>query len=295
MKTTITIVDPFKGTLVVETEGNAEVRIDGNSTCVKVDGEEFHPESPKPVQIRTPEPEAQSMNVKDGTGKELPQGSSEEQPPLPRRFHTSKCDMAYQLQFIRENMHTIVGKCTGCGAFIYIDKKLYSDSELQKIRNEMKKKPAESPQDEPEDKKPVPAQSEPEALKLDGPAPRKKAKKHCATCGKEFEGANRQIYCDEHKTGGKKNQAADSEGNPTPDSPLPEGMWWCIHHKAQMPHRSPDCPLIEDAPEKRATDEEAAVFTDPWDCGRCRTDGRVCRFHRSMEASGHKPPRIRPS
>ena len=103
------------------------------------------------------------------------------------------------------------------------------------------------------------------------------------------------MYCDEHKTqpytSKKKAQALDNDGHPTADSPLPEGHWWCIHHKAQVTHRSPDCPLIAYAPEKRATDEEAAAFTDPWDCGRCRTDGRVCRFHRSMEASGNKPPK----
>lgn len=32
-------------------------------------------------------------------------------------------------------------------------------------------------------------------------------------------------------------------------------------------------------------------FTDPWNCARCREGSGLCRFHRSMEASGSKPPK----
>ena len=77
------------------------------------------------------------------------------------------------------------------------------------------------------------------------------------------------------------------------NGPQPDGMWWCIHHKDWQPHRSPECPLLEDKPEGsvRVSDEQAAQFTDPWDCGRCREEHKVCKFHRSMEASGHTPPK----
>lgn len=33
------------------------------------------------------------------------------------------------------------------------------------------------------------------------------------------------------------------------------------------------------------------VFADPWCCLMCRTAGKICEFHTSMEADGYKPPK----
>lgn len=38
------------------------------------------------------------------------------------------------------------------------------------------------------------------------------------------------------------------------------------------------------------TYEYTPPFEDPWNCGACRTNGRLCRMHASMEADGKKAP-----
>lgn len=249
MKTKITIVDPFKGTLVVETEGNAEVYVGNSGTSVKVDGIEVAPADAGPTDpptlIRTPEPQDQTMTVTeqpdDGPAKELPQQRSEEA--------------------------------------------------------------AESAQEAPEDEKAEPVQPEAPELKLDGPKPRKTTTKHCATCGDEFEATgNRAQYCPKHKDPANRIKALPEKTELGPEGPQPDGHWWCIHHKSWQEHRSPDCPLNDKqiSPAKRAAAATEAYgtgkdFTDPWNCARCREDEHLCKFHRSMEASGSKPPKIRPA
>lgn len=253
MSTTVTVIDPNHGTIVVETERDVAITL-GVTTDIKVGGRPVEEAiATQALQIRTPEPEDQTMNV---------------------TVHEDK-----------------------------------PKSKLQELRDKGQS-PAqvfarETPQEAPEAPKPEKSDESPESsseLKLERPAPRRKAIKTCAKpgCGVQFEGANRQMYCDDHKTqpaSKKKTQAADSDGHPTADTPLPEGHWWCIHCKAQVTHRSPECPSLEQkSPQQIAKEAEEAAgkgeaFTDPWNCGRCREEQHLCKLHRSMAASGSKPPK----
>ena len=258
MSTTVTVVDPFKGTVVVETDRDVEVFL-GSQTSIKVGGRPIEEGiATAALQIRTPEPEDQTMKVtvQDSKPKSVVQDAADKM----------AADEAKRKD--RELLDDIQASQDAPGA-----------TEPEKSD--------ESPETSPE-------------LKLERPAARKKAIKTCAKpgCGVQFEGANRQMYCDDHKTGaGKpKIQAADASGHPTADTPLPEGHWWCIHHQAQVTHRSPECPLLEQkSPQQIAKEAEEAAgkgeaFTDPWKCGRCREEQHLCKLHRSMAASGSKPP-----
>jgi len=252
MKTTITVVDPFRGTVVVETEGNAEVVVDGNSTSVKVNGERWEDPlikalaEPEPVQIRTPEPEEQTMSVKTGDGKQLPQ------------------------------------------------KEAPNDAPVAPVRDET---PKDDPEPSPKPKK------QPEA--------HVHVEKDCANCGEPFTasgtGSSKRKFCDNckdipaYKRKGNGRPTGASLEPVGPNGDQPEGKWWCIHHKSWQEHKSPECPIIDEdkTPAQRAAaaTEAAGVgeaFTDPWNCARCRDEQHLCRFHRQMEASGSKPPRIRP-
>ena len=293
MSTTVTFVDPVHGTIVIETERNVAISV-GVTTDIQVGGRPVEEAiATEALQIRTPEPEDQTLKTTVHEDKPKVKGLGTNQPAEDQH----ECVGPYKLTFIAHSATQVRARCNSCGETVILQKNQYSEKALKRILEGMDGYKAyetpQEPQEAPKPEKPDKDTETSSELKLEGPAPRKKAIKTCAKpgCGKQFEGANRQMYCDEHKTGAGKVQAAAPDGSPTADTPLPEGMWWCVHHKSQQPHRSPDCPLIEDEPEKPATREEATVFMDPWDCGRCRIDGRVCKFHRGMEATGHKPPR----
>lgn len=244
MKTTLTIVDNFHGTVVIESDGDTVEfkRAGDGSFSLSIDGIEQGPTttgpSEPPIIIRTPGPEEQTL------------------------------------------------------------KTTFVDTEAQHTATE-------KPQDAPKDEKASPTQPSTPELKLGRPAARKLATKKCQYCGDEYQGANRSMYCDKRKDPASRPRrqlpaAAEPAKSDHPDAntPLPEGHWWCIHHQAQVTHKSPDCPLLEKpdiSPAKRAEEASKAAgegdeFTDPWNCGRCRDEKHLCKFHRSMEAGGSKPP-----
>lgn len=318
MKTTITIVDPLKGTLVVETEGKAEVRLDGNSTSVVVDGAEIDPGSelltakpPAPVVYRTPDPSDQTLSVKTDDGKELPQGQAAHAPD-------ELCG-SYEMKFIWESKTTIKGECISCGTPVSLRKKDYSTEQLTSIKSSMIDYPPENApvapvRDETPKKGPEPSPGPETAAKQPKKAPEEHVtiEKTCQNCGDPFtvtgKAAGPRKFCDTCKKipGYKRKGAGRPEfQSPEPTGPngeQPEGKWWCIYHKDWQEHRSPECPIIDEdkSPAERAAaaTEAAGIgddFTDPWNCGRCREERHLCRLHRSMEASGTKPPKIRPS
>lgn len=314
MSTTVTIVDPFKGTLVIETSKDVEIFL-GSHTSVKVGGEEQGPTTTGPSEpaiIRTPDPKDQTMTVTDLKG-DTPKGivqqaadrmAAAESARRDREVLGSRPHGAYALDheatlvFIQEFKTRIQAKCQTCGQVVYIEKLQYHPDELDRIKARMVNYPTESPQDAPETKEPEQVAPEGPALVLNGPAKRKLATKRCNWCGDEYQGANRSMYCDQHKDPATRTRtpAAQPERQLTPNDPLPEGYWWCIHHQSQQPHRSPECPLLEPktpaqlAAEAAEAAGEGDEFTDPWNCARCREEKHLCRFHRSMEGSGKKPP-----
>lgn len=226
MKTKITIVDPFKGTVVVESDGSVEVNVGSSYTSVKVDGIEVVGEEVVPTTTGTAEPITP-------------------RPPTPEE-----------------------------------EEKLadWASKELTK--------------DEP--------------LTLDRPAGRKQSEKTCAHCGDKFMGHNRAKYCEKHRDPAARTETKTERHDPYkthdmgagPAGPQPEGHWWCLHHKSWQTHKTPECPKLDEedkSPAERANEAAKAAgvgpeFTDPWNCGRCRTEAKLCRMHRSMAASGQQPP-----
>lgn len=264
MSTTLTIVDPFKGTLVVETDHDIEIFM-GSATSVKVGGIDQAAVQEAPGDqtiIRTPAPEHQSLTVTTQAGETLPQESQPEPVQEAPGEPTAEKEATVQIKPLKPAKRALKAK-----------------SSIEKVCHNCK-----------------------ESFTAAGTGMHKR--KHCDQCRGLVNPADPSM--NSRYQPGPVPEIPGPTPKPTPESrqttandPLPEGMWWCVHCQGQAHHKSPDCPAVahnhpasiaREDEERRATDKEAAAFKDPWNCGRCRTDGRVCRFHRGMEASGNEAP-----
>lgn len=303
MSTTVTVVDPFKGTVIVETDRDVEVFL-GSQTSIKVGGRSIEEGiataamQPAETIIRTPEPADQTLKAtvipEDGPEEELIQEGREIAKSIAADDRRRELDPPTNTCLHCQDYGTGASQYHDTLDCVAVD---HTHPEAIK-RDDEAREASQDALDAPEPEKSDESPETSSELKLDGPAPRKKAIKTCAKpgCGVQFEGANRQMYCGDHKTGAGKVKLTDSNGHPTADTPLPKGHWWCIHHQAQTTHRSPECPLLEQkSPQQIAAEASEAAgtgeaFTDPWNCGRCREEQHLCKLHRSLAASGSKPP-----
>lgn len=105
----------------------------------------------------------------------------------------------------------------------------------------------------------------------------------------------------------KHNAAGQFEMEAKDDTP----PLWKDAPPAEPVYRSNCCDAVvevsggEDEPDEGGTrfyvcrgcgqtcDVHELPFEDPWDCGACRANGRLCRLHHVMDAEGKTPPAVR--
>jgi hypothetical protein len=146
--------------------------------------------------------------------------------------------------------------------------------------------------------------------------------KVCEGCQNTFTssgaGMHKRKFCEDCKANGVKvtkgpiikipSQAESDAAGPNADQP--PGKWWCIHCKAWVDHKTPECPTLNNTKDDlsfckhcqkwgdHSTDQhpdiphtdENGEFVDRWNCGMCRDRKIICEFHLKMEKGGAKPP-----